>query len=36
MTLGKYGYDHQAKGESEPRGSHLILTLEQTNNKRPK
>ena len=26
----KCDYDRQAKGESEPCGSHLILTLEQT------
>ena len=30
--LCKYNYDRQAKGESEPSGSRLILTLEQTNN----
>ena len=29
--LCKYGYHCQAKGESESRGWHLILTLEQTN-----
>ena len=28
--LCKYGYDCQSKGESESRGSHIILTLEQT------
>ena len=34
--LCKYDYDRQAKGESEPHGSHLILTLEQTNKQRLK
>ena len=29
--LYKYDYDLQEKRESEPCGSHLILTLEQTN-----
>ena len=27
----QYSYSRQAKGESEPHGSHLILTLAQTN-----